>query len=238
MMVLLRLLRMGLLASLPGVGLAQAAPPTSAVLLAAHHTVAVLPFEATVQLVKMHDLLYGKGVSAAVETGQPIPLPPDAAHRQQQLEVAYQMQALTMQQLQDHQPRRGYRVQWQPVDETNRRLLAAGITYPELARQPLGRLQQVLGVDALLTGQVLLYQPVPKSLGLASRVLHHELIIHRYATVPPSQTEASLALYDCGSGRLVWQVDFGRAGANALPPARLAPRLVKAALPTLPYCQR
>lgn len=229
---------MGLLAGLPGVGLAQAAPPTDAALLTAHHTVAVLPFEATVQLVKMHDLIHEQGVGAAVMTGQPIPLPQDAAHWQQQLEVAYQMQALTMQLLQDHQPKHGYRVQWQPVDETNRRLLAAGITYAELAKQPLGHLQQVLGVDALLTGQVSLYQPIPKSLGLASRVLNHELIIHRYATVPPSQTEASLALYDCGSGRLVWQFDLGRTGPNALLPARLAPRLVKAALPTLPYCQR
>lgn len=165
-------------------------------------------------------------------------LPQDAARRQQQLEVAYQMQGLMMQQLQEKQPKHGYRVQWQPVDETNRRLLAAGITYAELAKQPLSHLRQVLGVDALLTGQVLLYQPIPKSMGLALRVLNNEPLLYGPSTVPPSQTEASLALYDCASGRLVWQFDFGRTGPNALPPVRLAPRLVKAALPSLPYCQR
>lgn len=236
MMTLSRLLQSVLVAMLPGVGLAQAALPPDSALLAAHRTVAVLPFEATVQVVSMHDLVYGSSTTTTIMSQQPTP--PDAAQLQQQLVVAYQMQALTMLQLQDHQPKHGYRVQWQPVDETNRRLLAAGITYDQLAGQPLGRLQQVLGVDALLTGQVLLYQPIPKSMALAIRAVNHEGLLNRTSSVPPSQTEASLALYDCGSSRLVWQADFSRTGANALPPVRLAPRLVKAALPTLPYCQR
>jgi hypothetical protein len=216
---------------------AQTAPPTDAALLAAHHTVAILPFEATVQVLQMHDLIYGNSTTTAIMTQQRVQPPLDAAQRQQQLDVAYQMQGLTLVELQDRAPKHGYRVQWQPVAETNRRLQAAGITYAELAGQPLSRLQQVLGVDALLTGQVLLYQPIPKSLGLALRVLNNEPLLYGANTVPPSQTEASLALYDCASSRLVWQVDFGRTGANALKPARLAPRLVKAALPTLPYYQ-
>lgn len=224
-----------LLASPLGVALAQMAPSTDAVLLAAHHTVAILPFEATVQLMKMHDLFYESSTATAIVTQQRVQPPLDAAHRQQQLETAYQMQALTLIELQDRAPKRGYRVYWQPVEETNRRLQAAGITYAELAKQPLGRLQQVLGVDALLTGQVWLYQPIPKSLGLALRALSNEPLLYGPSTVPPSQTEATLALYDCASSRQVWQFDFSRTGANALPPGRLAPRLVKAALPSLPY---
>ena len=240
-MAFARLLRVFLgswLLAAPLGGRAQAAPPPSAALLAAHRTVAILPFEATVQVLRMHDLVYPGTATKAVlnqRAGQEGP-PPDAAQLRQQLEAAYQLQELTMQQLLARPPKRGYRVQWQPVAETNRRLLAAGINYTDLARQPLARLRQVLGVDALLTGQVLLYQPIPKSLGLALRALNHEALLNRSSSVPPSQTEASLALYDCGSGRLVWQFDYGRAGANALPPTRLAPRLVKAALPTLPYC--
>lgn len=239
-MVLSRLLSVcwigWLLAGPPG-ALAQTAPPTDAALLAAHRTVAVLPFEATVQQVRMRELVYGDGVNAAVVTGRPVQLPQDAARQQEQLRVAYEMQALTLSELLDRQPRHGYRVRWQPVEETNRRLQAAGITYATLAGQPMDRLRQVLGVDALLTGQVLMYQPVPKTLGLALRVLSSEPLLGP-SSVPPSQTEASLALYDCGTSRLVWQADYGRSGANALVPARLAPRLVKAALPTLPYCQR
>ena len=147
-----------------GVG-AQPAPPTDGALLAAHHTVAILPFGATVQVMGMHDLTHVTSTTKTIlnqRSGKDGP-PPDAAQQQRQMEVAYQMQGLTMQQLQDHQPKHGYRVQWQPVAETNRRLLAAGIAYAELAGQPLARLQQVLGVDALLTGQVLLYQPIPKT---------------------------------------------------------------------------
>lgn len=218
-----------------GVAVAQTAPPTDAALLARHHTVAILPFEATVQVMQLRDLVYPSSTLAAVMGQQSVPA--DSAQWRQQVLVAYQMQALTMQLLQVKHPKHGYRVQWQPVAETNRRLLAAGIFYAELAKQPLGRLQQVLGVDALLTGQVLLYQPIPKSMGLALRAFNHEGLLYGQSIVPPSQTEASLAIYDCASGHLVWQHDFGRTGANALKPARLAPRLVKAALPTLPYCQ-
>ena len=240
-MTLSRLLRIGwvvfLLTGSLEVGHAQTAPPTDAALLAGHHTVAILPFEATVQVMKMHDLIYGTGPATAIMTRQRVQPPLDSAQWQQQLEVAYQMQGLTMQQLQDRRPKHGYRVQWQPVAETNRRLLAAGITYAELAQQPLSRLQQVLGVDALLTGQVLLYQPIPKSMGLALRAFSNEPLLYGPSTVPPSQSDVTLALYDCASSRQVWQFDFTRTAANALPPVRLAPRLVKAALPSLPYCQ-
>ncbi|MDJ0363634.1 hypothetical protein QMK33_00600 [Hymenobacter sp. H14-R3] len=240
-MALSRLLRIwwgGVLITSSLGALAQTAPPTDSLLLAAHRTVAVLPFEATVQLVQMRDLIYGSSTATSVANRQQQPVPPDAAQQQKQMEVAYQMQAYTLMQLQEKIPRHGYRVQWQPVEETNRRLDAAGITYAELARQPLSRLQQVLGVDALLTGQVMLYQPIPKSMALALRMMSNEPLLYGPSTVPPSQTEASLALYDCASNRQVWQFDFGRTGANALGPARLAPRLVKAALPSLPYCQR
>ncbi|WP_140465521.1 hypothetical protein [Hymenobacter nivis] len=242
-MVLSRLLRISwvvcLLASPVGAGLAQTAPPTDAALLAGHHTVAVLPFEATVQLMNMHDLIYGTGPFAAVlaQQQQAAAPPLDSAQQQEQLRVAYEMQWLTLQQLQDRRPKHGYRVEWQPVEETNRRLLAAGIAYEALAQQPLSRLQQVLGVDALLTGQVTLYQPIPKSMGLALRALGNEPLLYGPSTVPPSQSAVTLALYDCANNRQVWQFDFSRTGANALPPMRLAPRLVKAALPSLPYCQ-
>lgn len=224
-----------LLVSLPGGATAQAAPVLDTARLAAHHRVAILPFEATVQVMQMRNLVYPSSTATAIMSQQPVP--PDSAQQRQQWEVAYQMQALTMQELQDRRPRHGYRVQWQPVAETNRRLLAAGISYAELARQPLSHLQQVLGVDALLTGQVLLYQPIPKTMALALRVLSNEPLLYGQSTVPPSQTEASLAIYDCATSHLVWQFDYGRTGANALPPVRLASRLVKAALPTLPYCQ-
>lgn len=227
-----------LLAGPLGWAAAQTAPPTDAALLATHHTVAILPFEATVRLPRMRDMLYPSATDTSAAHRQQVQQQLNATHQQEQLDVAYQLQALTLLQLEAQQPKHGYRVQWQPVAETNRRLQAAGISYAELARQPLSRLQQLLGVDALLTGQALLYQPLPKSLALALRVLTDEPLLNGQSVIPPGQTEASLALYDCASGRLVWQFDFGRTGANALKTTRLAPRLVKAALPSFPYCQR
>lgn len=215
----------GLLGWQPG----QAAAQTfEAAALASHKVVAVLPFEATLEGLRMRDLRH-LGTADTMS----------AAQQQEARKVAYQMQVLLYLELLGHQPRHGYQVQFQPVAETNRRLQAAGITYANLASQSMSQLRQALGVDAVLSGQVLLYQSVPKGLGLAVRLLSNEplLFSNQPSAVTPSQTTANLTLHDCQSGRLAWRFDFARTGPNALKPVRLAPRLVREALPVFPYCQ-
>jgi hypothetical protein len=209
-------------------------PDTSA--LASHRTVAVLPFEVTLDGLRLRYMPYYMGVDSTAATQHKL----SAEQQQEASQVAYQMQQAVAEQLLKQQPPKGYRVQFQPVAETNRRLQAAGITYDNLLSQPMSQLRQVLGVDAVLSGQVMLYQAVPKGLGLALRILSDEPLLasNQPSALASSQTTASLALFDCQRDRLVWRYDFARTGPNALKPARLAPRLVQAALPAFPYCQR
>ncbi|RYY18271.1 MAG: hypothetical protein EOO36_08590 [Cytophagaceae bacterium] len=218
-----------------GVPRLAAAQTLDAAALAGHHTVAVLPFEVSVDGLRLHYLRYYIGIDSTAATQQHL----SAEQQQEARQAAYQMQALVHRQLLKKQPRHGYRVQFQALAETNRRLQAAGITYENLTSQPMDQMRQVLGVDALLSGQVLLYQSVPKGLGLAIRILSSEqlLLPNQPSALAPSQTTASLAVFDCRGDRLAWRYDFARTGPNALKPARLAPRLVRAALPTFPYCQ-
>lgn len=219
-----------------GVPLAAAAQTAeAAATLATHRTVAILPMQ--IAQPKLSDMRVATPdtLAAARQRRQA------AANQQERRQVAYQMQELVYAQLLAQRPAKGYRVQLQSVAETNSRLQAAGITYEKLLAQSvaLPQLAQVLGVDAVLTGEVLLFQFLPRGMGLAARLLLNEPVLPNdpRSNLPTSKTGATLLLYDCRSSQLAWTFDFTRTGNNALKPERLAPKLVKAALPAFPYRQ-
>ncbi len=202
--------------------IAAAQTAEAAATLASHRTVAILPMQ--VAKPKLSDM-------RADTLG--------TARQPEARQIAYQMQALVYAQLLAQQPAKGYSVQLQSVAETNTRLQAAGLTYEKLLAQSasLPQLAQILGVDAVLTGEVLLFQFLPRGMGLAARILLNEPVLANdpSGNLPSSKTGATLLLYDCRSSQLAWTFDFTHTGNNALKPERLAPKLVKAALPTFPY---
>ncbi|MFD2785084.1 hypothetical protein [Hymenobacter rubripertinctus] len=204
--------------------------------LAAHRTVAVLPFEVRQDRLRLRDIRYGgtDTSTAALKRGQQ---QWREEHQREVKATAYQLQQLLVAQLVAQQPAAGYSVQFQPVAETNRRLQQAGISYANLPEQSMAELQRVLGVDALLSGQTDLYQPLPAGVGLAAKVLLNQPVIGPSA-IPPSQATTNLTLHDCRSGQLVWRFDYAATGQAALRPDRLTERLVKAVEPTFPYRQR
>jgi hypothetical protein len=93
----------------------------------------------------------------------------------------------------------------------------------------------VLGVDAVLSGQTMLYQPLPNGLGLAARILLNQPIVGNQSVVPTSQATTNLMLYDCRGNQLAWRFDYEGTGNAALKPERLAQELVRAAAPGFPY---
>ncbi|WP_019946362.1 hypothetical protein [Hymenobacter aerophilus] len=201
--------------------------------LAAHRTVAVLPFEVSQDRIRLRDIRYG-GTDTTAATEQRIVGEWTAAQQREAKAVAYQLQQQLLSQLQAQRPAAGYSVQFQPVAETNRRLQQAGIRYETLPQQSMAELQRVLGVDALLSGQTELYQPLPAGLGLAAKVLLNEPVVGP-SVIPSSQSTTNLTLHDCRTGQLVWRFDFANSGQAALRPDRLTQRLVKAAAPVFPY---
>ena len=214
--------------------LAAAAQTTeAAATLASHRTVAILPMQ--VAQPKLSD------IRAAFPDTLAATRQLQATQQQENRRVAYQMQELVYTQLVAQRPAKGYSVQLQAVAETNSRLQAVGITYEKLLAQSatLPQLAQVLGVDAVLTGEVLMFQFLPRGMGLATRLLLNEPVLPNdpSSNLPTSKTGATLLLYDCRSSQLAWTFDFTRTSNNALKPERLAPKLVKAALPVFPYYQ-
>lgn len=201
--------------------------------LGAHRTVAILPFAVELDRLRLRDITYaGRSPSEdAIKQHQ------DAWTAQQQQDartLAYALQRNLYEQLQAQQPAGGYTVQFQEVSETNRRLQQAGISYENLLNHDMAELQQALGVDAVLSGQTLLYQPMPNAVNLAARVLLEDNGLLT-SQLPSNTATTNLTLHDCRNGQLSWRFDYERAGSASLNPARLSKDLVKAANRSLPY---
>jgi hypothetical protein len=198
-------------------GIGTPSQPTS------YRTIAILPIQVTqVQL---------RGFTS---TGQP---DTTAATRlrigRRGEKLAYQLQTALATQLRAKQPATKYAVWLQPIRETNLRLQQTGITYKNLARQSPAHLQEVLGVDALLTGQTLISK-LPLSVALATGLLLPTKLGH----VPTTLATTSLNLQDPRSDQPTWQTSFSTSHAGQLAPggfSELANRVMQTMPPTFPY---
>ena len=195
--------------------------------LAAHRTVAILPFAVSL------DQLRGADIKLA-KPDAPGPTPAEWRQKKQQRrqDMAYDLQTQLREALRQ-QNHDAYTVQFQPISETNRRLRAAGITSDNLPDKPVLELRTVLGVDAVLSGQAALYQPLPNGVAVAARLLSDAPLLG-HGPLNGNDTRASLTIHDCRTGALVWRLDYQRTGA-VLAPAALAQALVKSSAKTFPY---
>ena len=193
--------------------------------LAAHRTVAILPFEVSLKRLRGADIRLQH---------PPTPAEWRQEKQRERREMAYDLQTQLREALrqQNHDE---YTVQFQPVSETNRRLRAAGISYDSLFAQPVPALRRALGVDAVLWGRAVLYQPLPNGVAVAARLLGSAPLLGN-GPLNGNDTRADLTIHDGRTGALVWRLAYRRSGA-VLPPAELARALVKSSVKTFPYCR-
>ncbi|MBC6991050.1 hypothetical protein [Hymenobacter sp. BT491] len=209
-----------------------------------HKTVAILPFDVRIETVKMADLTIGGVVPTPEEvermvndayagtdlTAAQIEQRKQAAIASRELRqrlISYQMQQAVQEQLQRQRGHR-YSVAFQEVLETNRRLQKAGITYDNLPDHTMQELQSALGVDAIFSGQVTLYQSLPKPIAAAMSVMTN-------VGIPPSHIAANLTIHDCNNGKLVWKFDQQVVGNLGAKPGTLAKALVHNSAHGFPY---
>jgi hypothetical protein len=152
--------------------------------------------------------------------------------RQRSKKLAYELQLALATQLQRKQTPANRTMWLQPVRETNSRLQQAGITYDNLPNQPLARVQQVLGTDALLLGQTMISR-VPASVGFAAGILTNHL-----GKLSSTLASTTLVLQDPRTEQPTWQTSFSSTGQQALLPgdlSGLAAQLLQPLPPTFPY---
>ncbi|UOQ72721.1 hypothetical protein [Hymenobacter cellulosilyticus] len=195
--------------------------------LSQHKLVAILPFDVQIDKLNLEPITYiGSDVS-----------PEEIDKRRQRWEekqqeqrkvVAYQLQQELLKQLVLRQAKRPYSVQFQNVAETNSRLERAGITYANLNDHSMAELKAALGVDAVLSGETSLFQPLPNGVAVALLVLTN-------AGIPQSEVLTNVTIHDCQSGELVWKFDHQQVGELSSSPATLARVLVRNSARTFPY---
>ncbi|MCA8832021.1 hypothetical protein [Hymenobacter pini] len=127
----------------------------------------------------------------------------------------------------------GYTVEFQDVARTNALLQQAGLSYEDMQLKPREELAKLLGVDAVVTGQLLLNKPLPLAAAVAINVLTPFYAISDEVT-------ASLSLHDQQAGRLLWRYDCRLQGGGGLTDnaQNLTNSLMRNAAKRFPYQRR
>ncbi|KUG08156.1 hypothetical protein [Solirubrum puertoriconensis] len=187
-------------------------------MLQTHRTVAVLPFYVRVERPWLSEVSFDDlGMSEA------------EFDRRQAAEIrglAYGLQGELATRLQQQ----SWRVQFQEVAETNKRLSQAGISLDSLGYRSTEELQQVLGVDAVLAGETRVVQSLPGPLAM----------LMLFAPTDPSEAPLNvvrsyLSVYDGRTGQLAWRFEHEQTGNVVVNAKSLGKELAKRAYTALPY---
>ena len=199
--------------------------------LAAHRTVAILPF--AVELERLRDVVVHAGVwstdSAARTLGSTLESGLQAERRQ----MGYQLQAAFQAELMRQQVERPATSTFQNPAETNQRLARAGITYENLPTRSMAELRAALGVDAVLTGQTSMRQLLPGGVSIAVFVLSNSS-----NPMADNAVRTSLDIYDTQTGQLVWRFDHELHGKPSTSPVALSKALVRDMKGDFPYLKK
>ncbi|RSK37236.1 hypothetical protein [Hymenobacter metallilatus] len=161
-----------------------------------HRTVAILPFNVHIRPAPQ---LLGRG---------PRPTQRELAEQEYQTGLAVQNNVFSWL-LHRADKKGGYTVEFQDVARTNALLQQAGLSYEDMQLKPREELAKLLGVDAVVTGQLMLNKPLPLAAAVAINVFTPFYAISDEVT-------ASLSLHDQQAGRLLWKYDCQLQGGGGL----------------------
>ncbi|MCB2376412.1 hypothetical protein LGH70_02390 [Hymenobacter sp. BT635] len=196
--------------------------------LTQHKLVAILPFDVQLDRFSLEAIAYVGDEPLSPEETDKRKQRWEEKQKAQRREVAYQLQQELLNQLLLRQAKQPYKVQFQNVAETNSRLERAGITYDNLNDHSMAELKAALGVDAVLSGETSLFQPLPNGVAVA-------LLVFSTGIIPPNEVQTNVTIHDCQSGDLVWKFDHQLIGDLRSNPATLARILVRNSAKTFPY---
>ncbi|MBF9222823.1 DUF4136 domain-containing protein [Hymenobacter ruricola] len=199
--------------------------------LAAHRTVAILPF--AVELERLRDLAKHAGVWARDSAARPLGSTLESGLQAERRQMGYLLQAALQAELMRQQAQRPITSTFQNPAETNQRLARAGITYESLPTRSMAELRAALGVDAVLTGQTSMHQLLPGGVSIAVFVLSNGS-----NPMADNSVRTALDIYDTQSGQLVWRFDHELHGKPSTSPAALAKALVRDMKDDFPYLKK
>jgi hypothetical protein len=177
---------------------------------AAHQQVAVLPFHVTISRERLPRNLTAD----------------DVARMEREEGFAVQTQLHT--QLLRRSDR--YTVTFQDVTRTNVLLERAGLNYDNLQSRTKEEIAQVLGVDAVISGQIKRSKPMATGTAIALGVLFGAAFMGN-----TNEVGVDLQLHNSGDGALLWTFSHEFGGSIGSSPERLAEAMMSSISRRLPY---
>ncbi|MBD2721642.1 hypothetical protein [Hymenobacter armeniacus] len=199
--------------------------------LAAHRTVAILPF--AVQLERLRDVVAHAGVWARDSAARPLGSTLENGLLAERRQMGYQLQAALQAEFMRQQAERPATCTFQNPAETNQRLARAGITYENLPTRSMAELRAALGVDAVLAGQTTMHQLLPGGVSIAVFVLSNGA-----NPMADNTVQTALDIYDTQTGQLVWRFDHELRGKPSTSAVALAKALVRDMKGEVPYLKK
>ena len=177
---------------------------------AKHETVAVLPFLTTIDRRNLKSGYDPEALAIAEK------------------DEAYLFQRQLYIQFLDQSEKGEYTVTFQPVDRTNVLMERAGITYDDLRAYTRDEIGEVLGVDAVISGEIRRANPVGAGAAVAGAFL-----VGAYSAT--NEVTVTMVVHDAETGALVWAYDHVAQGSLGSSSERLARGLMRNSASKFPY---
>jgi len=172
-------------------------------------TIAIIPFVSTIDIKKLP-----KGVTAE-------------SIRESEEKTGYNVQSNVYSEFLKRMSKDEYTVKFQDVDKTNALLHKENIKYGDIALKDKAELCQLLGVDAVISGKILMSKPMSDGTAVAVA-----FIFGAWGTT--NETKVTLTIHD-KSGELQWKYDHLASGSLGSNPESLTKSLMKNASRKFPY---
>ena len=176
---------------------------------AEHKTVAILPYSVQIELKKLPE-----GTT-------------EADIQRMEHDEGYLFQKVLYSQFLQGVSKDRYTVDFQDCDKTNTLLTRADIKQEDITRYTKDELATLLGVDALISGNIKREKPMGTGAAIASTLL--------IGIGQTNQVHVNMAIHDGATGNLLWSYDHEVSGGLGSSPEGLAKSLMKKIAKKFPY---
>ncbi|TPE43087.1 hypothetical protein [Pontibacter mangrovi] len=175
-----------------------------------HKVLAILPFDVIIEARR-----FPKGVTAEMMV-------------EQQRDYGYGMQEDVYGYFLRQMSKDKYTVKFQDVNKTNALLNEAGLTYEDLRTTSKEKLCQVLGVDAIVSGNATMSKPMSDGAAVAVGLLVG-------AWGPTNSVTTTITVHEAEAGDLMWKYDYEASGSVFSSRQALSNALMRNSSKKFPY---
>jgi hypothetical protein len=175
-----------------------------------HRILGILPFDVTIAVRRLP-----KGVTVEML-------------REMEKDEAYVIQSEVYRFFLRQMSRNAYTINFQDIDETNARLLRAGISFENLRNYSKAEIAQILNVDSVLSGTVHRARPMSEGAAIATAILFD------WGGVT-NKVDVGVTIHNGADGSLLWKYNHSYSGGIGSSSENLTRALMRHVSKKIPY---